>query len=96
MIPVGINKTRVENEIYRHRGANDEEFAAVNAFYRQVLQEDKVLCDGAQVNLDAGVFTNGELHPVKEKVGPCPDIPPPLLCMAFTSSPQRKKFDKVG
>lgn len=68
MIPMGPTKTRVENEVYRHKHASDEEFAAINAFYRQVLDEDKRLCDSAQRNLDAGVFVNGELHPDKEKV----------------------------
>lgn len=68
MIPAGPTKTRVENEVYRHKDASDEEFTAINAFYKQVLQEDKELCDGAQRNLDAGVFVNGELHPDKEKV----------------------------
>jgi hypothetical protein len=68
MIPLGPNKTKVENEIYRHQGASDENFADVMAFYKQVLTEDKMLCEGAQRNLETGVFRNGELHPDKEKV----------------------------
>jgi hypothetical protein len=36
-------------------------------FYKQVLEEDKILCEGAQKNLGAGVFRNGELHPEKER-----------------------------
>ncbi|KAM5376913.1 hypothetical protein ACJZ2D_005257 [Fusarium nematophilum] len=67
MIPVSETKTKIENEIYRHHDASDEEFATIMAFYRQVLEEDKDLCNGAQVNLNAGVFLNGELHPQKEK-----------------------------
>ncbi|KAH0429884.1 rieske 2fe-2s family protein [Colletotrichum camelliae] len=67
MIPVSATKTRIENEVYRHHNAGDEEFAAINAFYKQVLEEDKQLCIGAQENLSAGVFINGELHPEKEK-----------------------------
>ncbi|KAF7556719.1 hypothetical protein G7Z17_g1216 [Cylindrodendrum hubeiense] len=66
MIPISATKTKIENEIYRHKIATDEEFAAINAFYKQVLEEDKHLCDEAQKNLGAGVFINGELHPDKE------------------------------
>lgn len=65
---MGATKTKIENEIYRHKVATDEEFSAINAFYKQVLEEDKHLCNEAQRNLDAGVFVNGELHPDKEKV----------------------------
>lgn len=68
MIPISVNKTKIENEIYRHKIATDEEFVAINAFYKQVLEEDKHLCNEAQINLNAGVFVNGELHPEKEKV----------------------------
>ncbi|KAE8153025.1 hypothetical protein BDV25DRAFT_127507 [Aspergillus avenaceus] len=67
MIPVSATKSRIENEVYRHRDASDEEFATINAFYKQVLDEDRDLCVGAQENLNTGVFTNGELHPDKEK-----------------------------
>ena len=68
MIPVSATSSKIENEVYRHRDATDEEFENINAFYRQVLDEDKELCVGTQENLSAGVFTNGELHPTKEKV----------------------------
>lgn len=68
MIPVSATMSKIENEVYRHRDATDEEFANINAFYRQVLDEDRDLCVGAQENLSAGVFINGELHPDKEKV----------------------------
>ena len=68
MIPVTATTSKVENEVYRHRDATDEEFDNINAFYRQVLEEDRELCVGAQENLSAGVFTNGELHPNKEQV----------------------------
>jgi hypothetical protein len=67
MIPTGPGKTKVENEVYRHKSATDVEFAAINEFYKQVLNEDKMLCEDAQKNLEAGVFVNGELHPDKEK-----------------------------
>ncbi|KAB8274950.1 hypothetical protein BDV30DRAFT_225561 [Aspergillus minisclerotigenes] len=67
MIPISATKSKIENEVYRHRDATDKEFDDINAFYRQVLDEDKELCVGAQGNLGAGVFVNGELHPDKEK-----------------------------
>lgn len=68
MVPLTATTSKVENEVYRHRDATDEEFENINAFYRQVLDEDKELCVGTQENLNSGVFTNGELHPNKEKV----------------------------
>lgn len=68
MIPVSATKTRIENEVYRSHNASDTEFAAINAFYKQVLEEDRKLCIGAQENLNAGVFISGELHPDKENV----------------------------
>ncbi|EED15604.1 monoxygenase, putative [Talaromyces stipitatus ATCC 10500] len=67
MIPVSATKSKIENEVYRHKNATDKEFDEINTFYRQVLEEDKELCVGAQSNLGGGVFVNGELHPNKEK-----------------------------
>ncbi|CAI6092720.1 unnamed protein product [Clonostachys chloroleuca] len=66
MICHGPTKTKIQNEVYRHNSATDEQFDAIMAFYKQVLDEDKELCNGSQRNLNAGVFTNGELHPDKE------------------------------
>lgn len=31
------------------------------------MTEDKFLCDYAQKNIDAGIFVNGEMHPVMER-----------------------------
>ncbi|KAB8264820.1 hypothetical protein BDV32DRAFT_134746 [Aspergillus pseudonomiae] len=67
MIPISATKSKIENEVYRHQDATDKEFDDINAFYRQVLDEDKELCVGAQHNLGGGVFVNGELHPDKEQ-----------------------------
>lgn len=53
----------MEYEVYRHKDATDEEFERTNSFFKRVLGEDKYLCDAVQKNLEAGVFTNGELHP---------------------------------
>lgn len=68
MIPVTATTTKVENEVYRHKNATDEEFEKINAFYHQVLAEDKDICDGSQKNINEGVYVNGEFHPEKEKV----------------------------
>jgi phenylpropionate dioxygenase-like ring-hydroxylating dioxygenase large terminal subunit len=67
MIPTSAQTTRIENEVYRHERASDKAFNDTMDFYKQVLEEDKMLCEGAQKNLGAGVFKNGELHPDKEK-----------------------------
>ncbi|KAL4975290.1 hypothetical protein BDW66DRAFT_160597 [Aspergillus desertorum] len=56
MIPVTATTSKIENE-----------FNAILAFYRQVLDEDRELCEGVQQSLRTGVFMNGELHPEKEK-----------------------------
>lgn len=72
MIPVTATTSKVENEVYRHRNATDEEFQKINAFYHQVLAEDKDLCDGSQRNINGGVYVNGEYHPEKEKVSGAP------------------------
>lgn len=68
MIPISETASIIENEVYRHRDATDEEFAKINDFYHQVLAEDKELCDGSQRNINGGVYVNGEYHPEKEKV----------------------------
>lgn len=67
MIPVSETESRIENEVYRHKDATDEKFKALCDFYTQVLEEDKELCEGAQLNLSGGVYITGELHPEKEK-----------------------------
>ncbi|WQF88075.1 Putative aromatic-ring-hydroxylating dioxygenase, alpha subunit, rieske [2Fe-2S] iron-sulfur [Colletotrichum destructivum] len=66
-IPVSASKTKMEYDVYRHNSAGDEDFDRINQFYKQVLQEDKDLCNGAQKNLNNRIFINGQLHPEKEK-----------------------------
>ncbi|KAI0123800.1 Rieske [2Fe-2S] iron-sulfur domain-containing protein [Xylariales sp. AK1849] len=66
MIPVSATTSRIENEIYRHKNASDKEFNDLCEFYKQVLEEDQMLCEGAQENLNSGVYINGEYHPEKE------------------------------
>lgn len=56
----------MEYEVYRHKGASDEEFEYIDSFFKRVLAEDKYLCNAAQKNLNAGVFVNGQLHPELE------------------------------
>jgi hypothetical protein len=68
MVPISPTTSKIENEVYRHKNAPDKEFANICDFYRQVLEEDKDLCEGAQRNMDANVFTSGQLHPDKERV----------------------------
>lgn len=68
MVPTSPTTSKIENEVYRHKNAPDKEFKNICDFYRQVLEEDKDLCEGAQRNMDANVFTSGQLHPDKERV----------------------------
>ena len=68
MFPVTATTSRIEYEVFRHKNATDESFTEINAFYVQVLEEDKELCNAAQENLSAGVYTNGELHPERDRV----------------------------
>lgn len=58
----------MEYEVYRNNNATDEEFHYIDEFFKQVLREDKDLCNSAQKNLNAGVYTNGPLHSEAEKV----------------------------
>jgi hypothetical protein len=58
----------MEYEVYRNNDATEEAFTYISDFFKVVLKEDKDLCNGAQKNLQAGVFLNGELHPHAEKV----------------------------
>lgn len=66
MLPVTATTSKIENEVYRHNSAIDEEFNEILAFYRQVLTEDRELCEGVQRSLRTGIFMNGELRPDKE------------------------------
>jgi hypothetical protein len=56
----------MEYEVYRHVDATDDEFNYIDRFFKQVLSEDKDLCNAAQKNLNAGIFVNGQLHPELE------------------------------
>lgn len=54
-------------EVYRNKNSTDEQFDLVNQIYKRIMSEDKYLCDAAQKNINAGVFTNGEMHPRLEQ-----------------------------
>lgn len=60
----------MEYEVYRHKDATDEEFTYISDMFKNILREDKDLCNAAQKNLNGSVFINGELHPHAEKVSP--------------------------
>jgi hypothetical protein len=70
-IPISATQTRMEYEVYRHCDATDEEFNKIDQTFKQVLLEDKDLCNNAQKNLNAGVFLSGPLHPKCEQVCYC-------------------------
>jgi hypothetical protein len=65
---MSAGKTLMEYDVFRHNNTDDENFKRINEFFKQVLQEDKDLCNGTQKNLEGGIFINGQLHPEKEKV----------------------------
>lgn len=67
-IPISASQTKMEYEVYRHKNASDHDFNNISDCFKQILKEDKDLCNAAQKNLNAGIFVNGELHPRVEKV----------------------------
>lgn len=67
-VPASVTTCSMEYEVYRHKNATDEEFHKIDSLFKQVLKEDKDLCNAVQKNLNAGVFVNGKLHPFNEKV----------------------------
>jgi len=54
-------------QIFRNTNSSEEQFQLIHQLYKRVVGEDKVLCELAQKNLDAGIFVNGEMHPRLEK-----------------------------
>ncbi|KAL2828350.1 Rieske [2Fe-2S] iron-sulfur domain-containing protein [Aspergillus pseudoustus] len=65
--PTSATTTILQYEVYRHKDAPTEVFDELDVFFKQVEGEDKQLCEGAQRNLNAGVYVNGVLHPSTEK-----------------------------
>ncbi|KAF7554871.1 hypothetical protein G7Z17_g2596 [Cylindrodendrum hubeiense] len=67
VVPTSPTTTSTQYEVYRHRGATDEEFKEIHDFFTQVETEDKGLCNAAQKNLNAGTYVSGDLHSSNEK-----------------------------
>lgn len=57
----------IRYEVFRNKNSSDEDFQLINEIYKRIMSEDKALCDLVQRNLNAGVFSNGEMHPIMEK-----------------------------
>ncbi|QLI74007.1 Carnitine monooxygenase oxygenase subunit [Metarhizium brunneum] len=66
-VPMSATQTHMEYEVYRHDDATDAEFTEISDFFKTIMREDKNLCNGAQKNLNSGIFLHGELHPRVEK-----------------------------
>ncbi|KAF4445826.1 iron-sulfur cluster-binding protein, rieske family domain protein [Fusarium austroafricanum] len=66
-IPISATRTKMEYDVYRKNDASDEDFSTIDSFFKRVMKEDKDLCNGAQRNLNGGIFVNGQLHPEKEQ-----------------------------
>jgi hypothetical protein len=66
-VPISASQTHMQYDVYRHKDASDEEFHKIDGIFKQVFKEDKDLCNGAQRNLNSGVYVNGSLHPQFEK-----------------------------
>ena len=66
-LPTGPNKSSMQYQIFRNKNSTDEQFHLIADMYARVVSEDKILCELAQKNLNAGIFVNGELHPRLEK-----------------------------
>lgn len=58
---------KMQYEVYRRKGLSDEEFHGIDAFFKQIENEDKGLSNGAQRNLNSDTYVHGPLHPHNEK-----------------------------
>jgi hypothetical protein len=66
-VPVSPNKCSLEYEVYRHQNATDEDFNNVDAIFKRILNEDKLLCNNTQKNMESTVYVNGQMHPTFEQ-----------------------------
>ena len=57
----------MQYQIFRNKHSSEEDFQLVHQLYKRVVGEDKILCELAQKNLNAGIFVNGQMHPRLEK-----------------------------
>ncbi|CAH0027984.1 unnamed protein product [Clonostachys rhizophaga] len=62
-IPTGPSSSGMHYQIFRNKNSSEADFRLIADLYRRVVSEDKDLCEGAQKNLNAGIFVSGELHP---------------------------------
>ncbi|GAD95714.1 Rieske 2Fe-2S family protein [Paecilomyces variotii No. 5] len=53
--PTSPTTATMRYDVYRHKDATDEQFIAMDKFFKQVEEEDKDLCNGAQTNLNTGI-----------------------------------------
>lgn len=66
-MPFAPGRSSMRYEVFRNKHSSEEDFQLINQMYKRIMSEDKVLCDLAQKNINAGVFINGEMHPKLEK-----------------------------
>jgi hypothetical protein len=65
-LPTSATTTQVYYEVFRNRHSSEEDFQQINNVFKHITSEDKVLCNQAQKNPNAGVFVNGEPQPDME------------------------------
>jgi hypothetical protein len=66
-LPTSPTKSAMHYQIFRNKKSTEADFQLIANMYNRIVGEDKVLCELAQKNLNAGIFVNGELHPRLEK-----------------------------
>lgn len=67
LVPTSATSCSMRYEVYRKRDSSDEDFEKITSIFKQIMSEDKDLCENAQKNLTSGVFVSAELHPRFEK-----------------------------
>ncbi len=71
-LPEAPTKSTLHYEVYRNKNSSDEDFKLISEMYARVMAEDKVLCDRAQKNLNAGMwfpkssFLQGSINVLQE------------------------------
>ena len=53
-LPDTATKSTLHYEVYRNKTSSDADFKLISEMYARVMAEDKVLCERAQKNLNAG------------------------------------------
>jgi phenylpropionate dioxygenase-like ring-hydroxylating dioxygenase large terminal subunit len=66
-VPTSATTCSMRYEVYRKKDSSDEDFEKISSTFKQIMSEDKDLCENTQKNLNSGVFVSGELHPRLEK-----------------------------